>query len=158
MNDTDLYWRLRGSYSDKKDQLSKEPREWLEATILDDQYNDFLRSRSDADEKDDDYADILNGKRIPYMGWFWRHLEFSDGHLPLGFDQGYVGFMANNKWDHHERNTTPEEFSKIMGFIDDAMVAEQRGGELRSIESDVRSHLKLLRDYLQTLPRVALTT
>jgi hypothetical protein len=153
--DTNLYFRLRGTYEERRQKLEAMPPEYLRAAILDSEYNEFLRSRSDADDKDEDYGEILNGKRVPYLGWFWRHLEFHEGKLPLGFCDGYVGFMANNKWDYHERNTTPEEFVSIMGFIDAAMTAGEAGGELTTIHRNIRAELKKLRDYVQTLPRVA---
>lgn len=152
--DTNLYWSVRGNFEQRKSRLAELPKDYLEACVLDREYNDFLRSRADADEKDADHAHILNGKRVPYMGWFWRHLDFHAGRLPLGFHEGYVGFMANNKWDYHERDTTPEEFATIMGFIDAAMVENQKGGSLDKIIDDTNAELKKLRDYVQTLPRV----
>lgn len=151
--DTNLYWRLRGTYSERKETLEKMSPEFLRAAVLDSEYNEFISDRSSASDTDEDKDDILNGKRVPYMGWFWRHLEFHEGRLPLGFSNGYVAFMANNKWDYHERYTTPEEFTTIMGFIDAAMAENQKGGELGEIRRRTNAELKKLRDYLQTLPR-----
>lgn len=153
--DTNLYWNLRGTYAERKAKLEQMSPEYLRAAILDAEYNDFLSARSDASEGDGDYAEIPNHKRIPYMGWFWRHLDFHTGRLPIGFGDGYIGFMANNKWDYHERNTTPEEFNTIMGFIDAAMLADQQGGALNVIIDNTRAELKKLREYILRLPRVA---
>lgn len=152
--DTNLFWMLRGNYAERKALLAAAKREFLEAAILDMEYNDFLRSRADAKDSDADKDDILNGKRIPYMGWFYRHLNFSEGCLPLGFSGGYVAFMATNKWDNDERDTTPEEFEQIMAYIDAAMKANERGGALSEIVAGTNAELKKLRDYLQTLPRL----
>jgi len=152
--DTNLYWALRGTYTERKEKLEKMDPAYLRASILDAEYNDFLRARSDANDEDEDHSDILHGKRVPYMGWFYRHMEFHEGRLPLGFHDGWVAFMANNKWDYHERYTTPEEFTTIMSFIDAAMAESQKGGSLDQIIRNTRAELKKLRDYLQTLPRV----
>ena len=45
--DTNLYWRVRGTYDQRKEKLKNESKEFLEAAILDGEYNDFLRGRSD---------------------------------------------------------------------------------------------------------------
>ena len=152
--DTNLFWGLRGTYAERKAKLAGANREWLEAAILDREYNDFLRQRADTKYDDEDAPDVLHGKRVPYMGWFYRHMEFSEGRLPLGFNSGYVAFMANNKWDYHERYTTPEEFERIMVYIDAAMKANEQGGALDRIIRDTNAELKKLRGYMQTLPRV----
>lgn len=177
--ETDLFWTLRGTYAERKKTLEKMTAKYLRAAILDSEYNKFLRNCCNVNEYDKDRTRIRHGKRVPYVGWFWRHLEFHKGRLPIGFigrappaprlptprswrsvvrDRpgrgGYVGFMANNKWGHHERLTTPEEFDTIMGFIDAAMAESQKGGELEEMVRKTHAELKKLRDYVQTLPLV----
>ena len=146
--DTNLYWRLRGDYAKRKEALSGFSREFLEAAILDGEYNDFLRER--ADFKDTDTDPNGYGKRLPYIGWFWRHLEFSDGHLPIGNCGQFIGFMPNNKWDYPERLTTADEFASIIKIIDEAMTLNAQGGDLSKIISSTNAKLDELWPLLQT--------
>lgn len=144
-----LYWGLRGTYIERKEQLAKADRNWLEASILDSEYNRFLSKRSSyRDEDKDPYG---HGKRLPYIGWFWRHLHFSAGAVPIGDCGEFIGFMANNKWDYPERMTTPEEFTQIMAIIDEAIRLDEQGGCLDKIIENTNEKLDELWTYLQTL-------
>ena len=147
--DTNLYWQIRGTYAERKSALKASDRDWLEAAILDGEYNDFLRAHADYKEKDVDKHG--HGKRLPYIGWFWRHLCFSEGKLPLGDCGDFVGFMPNNKWDYRERDTTPDEFAEIMAIIDEAMRLNQQGGDLSKIIAETHVKLDELWDYVTTL-------
>lgn len=49
-----------------------------------------------------------HGKTIPYIGWFWRDVDF-DKRITLGYCGSFIGFMENNKWDHDEWITTDEQ-------------------------------------------------
>lgn len=149
MTDTNLYWQLRGTYAERKEKLSKMSREYLEAAILDSEYNEFLRAR--ADYHVDEHDKHNHGKRLPYIGWFWRHLEFSDGTLPIGDCGQFIGFIANNKWNYSERLTTSDEFARIMTIIDEAMALNQQGGLMKEIVDNTNAKLDELWDYLQTL-------
>lgn len=56
--------------------------------------------------------EAFGGKAVPYIGWFWRHVDFDDGEChELGIlpgiedpfdsnDKPRVGFMVNNKWGY----------------------------------------------------------
>lgn len=161
---TNLYFALRGSYEDRKAKLKEWTKEHLEAAILDEQYNAFISQYADItdaeyneytapDKKEENVipAGLDFRKRLPYIGWYWRHLEFSSGKLPLGNCKNYIGFMANNKWNYHERETTPEEFIVIMALIDTAIIVSQQGGELGKIMRETHTALNEVWRYLQTL-------
>lgn len=95
--------------AERKASLASKSKEWLEAAILDGEYNDFIRQRADNDGED-------HGKRIPYIGWFWRHIEFSQPtSIPIGDCGEFIGFMANNKWDYPERCLTEDEAAHVRG-------------------------------------------
>lgn len=147
--DTNLYWSLRGNYGERAAKLKEFSREQLEASILDREYNDFLRGRADYSESEHDPHGL--GKRLPYIGWFWRHLSFSSGSLPIGNTGEVVGFMPNNKWGYPERMTTAEEFARIMEIIDAAMIEDAKGGLLSEIIKNTNAKLDELWDYLQTI-------
>ena len=140
--DTNVYFEVRGNYAERKAKLASLPREWLEAAILDGKYNEFLSSR--ADDKD--------SKRVPYIGWFWRHITFSDtARIPIGDCGEFVGFMANNKWDYPERWLSESEAAHVIAIIDEAMRLNQQGGNLAEIEASTNAKLRELWEYMQTL-------
>ena len=145
---TNLFWNLRGDYATRKEKLASWSKEDLAACILDSQYNEFLRARADYE---DGYEDPHgHGKRLPYIGWFWRHLEFSDGALPIGNCGDFIGFIRNNKWNYPERMTTPSEFAEIMSIIDNAMFENEKGGDLKENVRNTNNELSRLWDYMQT--------
>jgi len=149
-----IYWFHSGDAESFRAKLLDTNAQILAALVFNERYNDFCRSWSDAKEESKDYDDILNGKRIPYMGWFWRSINFWSGEIPLGFNQGYVGFMENNKWDHHERLMSPHETKQLMLYLDEAMESSRKGGDLGKIHDEVRDKLKVIRDWMQGLPRL----
>lgn len=149
MSETNLYWNLRGNYEARKKKLSSFSKKFLEDAILDQEYNNFLRDW--ADYKDDDTAKNTHGKRLPYIGWYWRHLNFSSGSLPIGNCGSFIGFIANNKWNYNERLTTPEEFSAIMAIIDEAMRLSTEGGILSKIVERTEEKISELWPLLQTM-------
>lgn len=146
---TNLYVRLNGNYQQRKESLANASKEYLECAILDSEYNKFLSDRADYSDHEKDAHG--HGKRLPYIGWYWRHLEFSSGLLPIGDCGDFIGFMANNKWDYPERDLTPEEFDKVMEIIDEAMRLSKQGGCLADIIKETNDKLDELWDYLQTL-------
>lgn len=148
--DTNLYWRLRGTYEQRRATLEDLDPDLLRAMILDAEYNDFLRHWSDYPEGEAGPGG--RGKRLPYVGWFWRHVTFHDlESIPIGDCGEFVGFMANNKWDHPERNLTLEEARAVMAIVDEAMRVNQEGGESGKIQANTARDLDRLWDYMQTL-------
>ncbi len=88
--------------------------------------NEKLASISDEDEK---YGyEAFGGKAIPYIGWYWRSVDFDavDGYLfgilPVvdGLDSNdvpRVGFMENNKWDYDHVRATEAQWSEIKRLL-----------------------------------------
>lgn len=149
--DTNLYWTLRGSYATRKYKLSTAPREYLEASILDAEYNDFLRPRSDYKDGETDIHGG-HGKRLPYIGWYWRHVTFHDlTTIQIGNCGPFVGFMPNNKWDYPQRMMTEDEGKRVMEIIDEAMKIDEEGGDVAKINEKVKAKLDELWVYMQTL-------
>lgn len=147
--DTNLFWALSGTYDERKTELESWSAERLRASILDSEYNGFMSGRSDY--KDGDKEERPGGKRLPYIGWYWRHLTFSSGTLPIGDCGSFIGFMANNKWDYPERDMTPAEFAATMAIIDEAMRLNQQGGDLREIMARTYAKLDELWPLLQSM-------
>ena len=148
--DTNLYWTVRGKYDERKKKLAEMEREVLEASILDGQYNDFVSDRADyAEDEKDEHG---HGKRVPYVGWYWRHIEFSTPKaIPIGDCGSFVGFMANNKWDYPERRMTEEEARGAVAIIDAAIEESEKGGESSEIRKKTNEKLDELWAYMQTI-------
>jgi hypothetical protein len=80
---------------------------------------------------------IQGGKCIPFIGWFWRYVDFdapsySFGIMPSGVEcgepfEGFIGFMQKNKWDYgYTRETTPEEWAEIKRLLEVAVTNPTR--------------------------------
>lgn len=113
--------------------------------LLNNDYNGFCADNCDYDENTDLNDKHGHGKRIPYLGWFWRRLDFASGVLPLGrsdYGERMVGLMANNKWNYDGRPTTGDEFARIVGLIDEARPL---------MGDDFEAKLAELWDYVQSL-------
>ena len=81
-------------------------------------YNDFIYAQEEDEAWDDHYG---LGKRAPYIGWFWRNVDFFSGDIPIGDCGEFKGFMQNNKLDHPERRLTDAEVTDVMCIIDAAV-------------------------------------
>lgn len=109
-----------------------------------DKYNAFCSENADTDN-----PDCPHGKAIPYLGWYWRGIDFN-GPIPIGEcthpeeSVPFVGFMVNNKWGYPERNLTEGERLQVIAYLDKAMESEGEGKD---------TALQELWDYMQTLNR-----
>ena len=149
MGYVDLHYLL-GTYADKQAQLEKASLVQLRDHVLDQHYNTFLSSVADFSDKENDTRG--HGKRVPYIGWFWRFVTFSDPtSIPIGDCGEFVGFMENNKWDYPQRNLTHAEFAHVIALIDSAMTEGNKGGSLADIWAARDAKLSELWDYMQTL-------
>jgi hypothetical protein len=68
----------------------------------------------------------FGGKPIPYIGWYWRDIDFDNfdrrfGVIPANDKpEGYplVGFMANNKWFYRSVEATKEQWNEIRRLLE----------------------------------------
>lgn len=62
-----------------------------------------------------------SGKIVPYIGWFWRAVDFSAPEFWLGYCNDscgqFVGFMQNNKWDYPEFCITAEQVVRVRELL-----------------------------------------
>jgi hypothetical protein len=71
--------------------------------------------------------DGLGGKNIPYLGWFWRTVDFDAQTCYLGVCENedgepyYIGFMQNNKWGYDEILCDEEAFTDLKQKITTAL-------------------------------------
>lgn len=89
-------------------------------------YNEVVGKYADYAEADNDPHG--HGKRVPYLGWFWRTVDFADlAGSSLCVEPDLKGFMENNKWEYRERGLSDAEASAILDIVDDAVRMEDAG-------------------------------
>jgi hypothetical protein len=65
------------------------------------------------------------GKAVPYIGWFWRSVDF-DRPISFGDCGVFVGFMENNKWGYPEYDLTPEQDAECKRRLRELVAAPSR--------------------------------
>ena len=64
-----------------------------------------------------------NGKAFPYVGWYWRSVDFTRPFLLYcpthkGSDvPPWKGFMENNKWDYESFEVSQESYEAIVSSL-----------------------------------------
>lgn len=90
---------------------------------MNERYNQFCQQWADSDDETDN--GILTGKRIPYIGWYWRDTDFEGKRICIGRGKGgYIGVMENNKWSYPDRLMTDDEVSQFIAYLERAMESE----------------------------------
>ncbi len=88
-----------------------------------------------------------SGKVIPYIGWFWRNVDFtraiSLGYTTEGEEEwdapDFVGFMENNKWGYPEVTCTLEQTENVERLL------------ILAVEKPSNQTLQAVFGYIQTL-------
>ncbi len=86
-----------------------------------------------------------SGKCIPYIGWFWRTVDFTHAiHLGYTNEKGYdfpafVGFMQNNKWGYPTFKCTLAQTQQVEELL------------IEAVEKPSNKTLQAVFDYMQTL-------
>lgn len=106
------------------EELSKQTAEQLAKAIVNASLNEFVGEYAD-DE------DAPHGKRIPYVGWYWRSTDFANRDIPIGDCGAFVGVMENNKWDYPQRNLTKEEADQVIAIIYEARHESKMNAEAK---------------------------
>lgn len=83
-----------------------------------------------------------HGKTLPYIGWYWRVVDFTE-RISLGDCGAFVGFMENNKWDYAEWAVTDEQDAEIKRLLVKVVDRYQEN-------NDRQRTLQDLYDYIQT--------
>ena len=96
------------------------------------------RLRAVADDVDGIEYESFGGKVVPYIGWYWREVDFdadtcSDfGVLPVTYgidanDTPRIGFMANNKWGYEQVAADAAQFKAIKEALVTAVMSGLAG-------------------------------
>ena len=134
----------------EKARLSKYKKDELVDQIINRTLNDFLADHADIEESEEDSGPGGHGKRIPYMGWYWRDVDIVSGVYTIADCGHFIGFCENNKWDYPERYLDPKESDQVTALICEAYSLSRGGGNLAEITDRTHKKLKEIWDLLQT--------
>lgn len=98
------------------------------------------------------YNSCIGGKIIPYIGWFWRTVDFGADSVWLGIlpvykseygsnDKPKVGFMENNKWGYDEFEVKGFKWLYLKKLIITAL-EDQKENNFRAIDEYMQSLVK----------------
>lgn len=90
------------------------------------------------------------GKRIPYIGWYWRSVDFARKRIPIGDCGDFIGFMESNKWGHPERDLTDSEADQVLALLWRARAEDGRGGSIAETDAARDQVLSELWDLMQS--------
>lgn len=77
--------------------------------------NDELNSKIEEICDDETLLNIgESGKSIPYIGWFWRWVDFDEPTITIGNCGEFNGFMENNKWGYNSLEIGSKEVKDLM--------------------------------------------
>lgn len=142
------YWAVRGDTIDEAiARLNCYTKDDLIRLVVNNRLNDFVAHYADYGKDEED--EHGHGKRVPYIGWFWRATDFIGGRIPIGRCE-FIGVMENNKWDYPERYLTPKEVEQVVNIVWEAKKLSEAGGEIREIRRKTTAKLAELWDLLQT--------
>lgn len=151
-----LYWEVRGKLEDARKKLSSYKKEDLIHLLINERYNQFVSDHADYADGENPVDETIengkdHGKRVPYVGWYWRHTDFSRRKISIGNCGEFIGIMENNKWGYPERFLTEEEANKVIEIIELAKDKSEEGGSLGEIVKNTNRELEKLWPYFQTL-------
>ena len=83
------------------------------------------------------YQSPMGDKIIPYIGWYWREVDFEAESCRLGIlpiyknpmissdrnDTVSVGFMQSNKWGYETFEVKGKNWKKLRGLIEKAVTS-----------------------------------
>lgn len=81
------------------------------------------------------------GKCIPYIGWYWRTVNWDSPDYWFGDCGEFVGFMENNKWGHPYVYANPDQWVRIKALV------------IAAIEQPTNTTLQMVFDAIQALKR-----
>lgn len=124
--------------------------EELIALLVNDHLNRWVAEHADTDERFDDLKGLFSdthGKRIPYHGWYWRSVDWVEGHITIANSGEFVGVCENNKWGWDQRFLTLEEAQAVTALVWEAKCIDERHN---STPEELNDALRKVWDLFQT--------
>lgn len=142
------YFVVRGDTLDEAvAKIKAIKKENLVKLVVNNRVNEFVSNS--ADYSDDDLDPHGHGKRVPYIGWYWRPTDFVGRSIPIGDCGEFIGIMENNKWDYPERMLTEAEANQVIEIVWEAKRLSEKGGNLKEIWENTNGKLEELWDLFQ---------
>jgi hypothetical protein len=91
------------------------------------------------------------GKRVPYIGWYWRECNFAAGDVSIGDCVSFTGFMQNNKWGHPERRMTRFECDMVQEFVREAKALNNGNDDMHRLTPAAEAKMREFWAWMQTL-------
>jgi hypothetical protein len=85
----------------------------------------------------DDGLAVAHGKALPYLGWYWRSVDWTRP-VSIGNGGGLVGFMESNKWGYESRTLAAADQDALLPLIA-GIVAEPAPDRLAELWSFLRA-------------------
>lgn len=100
--------------------VSEYTHEQLVHVVLNEHLNDWAREV--ADIGDSPLVDIITthntgGKRIPYIGWYYRNVDWAGLSVPIADCGDFIGICENNKWGYDQRYLEPDEAKQVIALL-----------------------------------------
>lgn len=100
---------------------------------------------------DDTHYEAFCGKAIPYIGWWWREVDFDRGSCLLGIipsgtedisgganERPLVGFMSRNKWGYDYAHCDGGDWIEIKRLLE-AAVTDTCRATLQAVDDEIQS-------------------
>ena len=82
-----------------------------------DKLNEILAELADADDLYNVKGLEGTDRCIPYIGWFWRDVNFDADRCTLGDCGQFVGFMEKNKWGYDQFVIEGERWARVKQLL-----------------------------------------
>ncbi len=127
--------------------------ETLKAKTHNEMVNDLYNARVGnwADYEGDEPGPHGTGKRIPYIGWFWRPTDFVGKKICIGDAGSMIGVMEANKWGYPARWMTEQEVDTFIEYLERAFTEFDKGGLVSELEASGNKVFIELWDWFQSL-------
>lgn len=132
----------------KLEELLKKKKTALVNTLFDNHVREY------ADYKEGEEDPHGHGKRLPYVGWFWRTPDFVNKQIAIGDCGDFIGVMENNKWDYPERYMSEAECDKFVELLEHAFDSGFKGGgkkEMEEAQAEREKRFNEIWEWFQTL-------
>ena len=145
------YWVVRGkTIKEAINKINQYGKKDLVNLIVNNRLNHFISEYADYNEDKESKNHCGSGKRIPYIGWYWRATNFVEREISIGDCGDFIGVMENNKWDNPERLLTKSEADKVVKIVWEAKELSEEGGDVREIEERTKKKLEKLWELFQS--------
>jgi len=115
--------------------------------VTSDELNEAISAICD----DNSLYEAFGGKCIPYIGWFWRRVNFDQPDHEFGVllpntsesdpnPVARVGFMENNKWDYDYVYCPHDKWVEIKELLEAAVMSPSHGS-LRAADRAIQALL-----------------